>query len=1290
MLTKEFLNNDDLIDLINCSSDLIAKIDKEGRINQINDTFLKDLSYDRADLLGRKLTEILTIGDGRSIHDLFKRAESNEDMVIYGAALRGNNGRSKQVEGTIKKIQSQSMNHDGYVLLLKAFEKNNFQKEKQLLKIIQLGKKLSARDTTDIDYQVISDEMLELSGAKYVCINILDDQGNNYASMALSGDETDVREAEKILGDSLMKRKWIIDEYKEARIKDQNITVLSSLGEYMNVHIPLEKLKIIENAFQIGEVIIAKIMNDESHMGDITIFMDKGVSFNAHEAVEIYADQIGLHMDRKRVLNKLKDNNDKFDFAMDTAGVGSWEWDLINHDLTLSPRWFTMLGYEKNEFPGSIDSWIKIWHPEETESNMIALEACLGGQTEHFELIHRMRHKEGYWKWIMSRGYSFKNSEGKPYVLVGFNVDISKTLEERNSNIVEREKLANIIEATNAGTWEWNVQTGENKYNERWAEMVGYTLEELSPITSDTWPSLVHPDDLKKSDEEIETLFYRKKEYYSLACRMKHKEGHWVWVLDKGKVVTWTDDGKPLYMFGTHIDITESKTLEMEIKESEDNYRFLVESSYDIVYRIGIDGRFTFLSKAWETILGHTIQEAMGKAYSLFMHPLDVPKIHDFFRRINESGEQKETTDYRLKHRNGSYRWFTTNAKPIRDENHVITGFTGTARDVTEVKAANLALVAQKDELERFFNVNIDFFCISDMRGNFRKVNRAWERNLGYDPSSLIDQNALNFVHPDDIETITSSIRRMSDERCEVSFVIRFQRSDGSYCTLEWKAQSSGELIYAAARDVTENKNLENNLFIEKELFKTTLLSVGDAVIATDSLGRVTIMNKVAENMTGWAMAIALGRPIEDVFKVYHSKTGKPLQNKVREIIRKGKSAGFGEMILVSNDGREMLIEDSASQIKDNTGKINGVVIVFRDITAKKEREKKIEFMSYHDSLTGLYNRRYVEDAIKRMETTRNLPFSVMVMDVNGLKMTNDAFGHHLGDKLLKRTAEIIKMVCREKDVLSRVGGDEFLLLLPKTTTEEAEGIKRRILEGISDACIGPVSISLAIGHATKTMISQNILEVQKVADNNMYRDKLKNGKVIKSRIVETILHLIHEKFPQEQMHLLNVATYATDIGRAMGFNESEIEKLRNAGRLHDIGKISISKDILLKPDKLTFEEYEIIRKHAETSYQILKSVEEYAGIAEDVLYHHERLDGRGYPEGLMGDEIPQNSKIIAVADAYEAMIGDRLYQKPKTKEEAIEELRRCAGTQFDPTVVEVFISKVLLNNEKSPGSFSF
>jgi putative nucleotidyltransferase with HDIG domain len=197
-------------------------------------------------------------------------------------------------------------------------------------------------------------------------------------------------------------------------------------------------------------------------------------------------------------------------------------------------------------------------------------------------------------------------------------------------------------------------------------------------------------------------------------------------------------------------------------------------------------------------------------------------------------------------------------------------------------------------------------------------------------------------------------------------------------------------------------------------------------------------------------------------------------------------------------------------------------------------------------------------------------------------------------------------------------------------------------------------------------------------ADNQMYREKLKHGKIMRSQTIETVLRNINFKYDREQIHTERVSQYSEAIAKAMGLSEQAVNDIKSAGVLHDIGKIIIPPEILNKPGRLTDEEYAIVKRHSETGYQILKSSDEYAKLAEYVLYHHERWDGSGYPQGLKGEEIPLQSRIISVADAYEAMTAIRPYQKTQTKEEATAELLRCAGTQFDPRIVDVFVRQVL------------
>ena len=463
------------------------------------------------------------------------------------------------------------------------------------------------------------------------------------------------------------------------------------------------------------------------------------------------------------------------------------------------------------------------------------------------------------------------------------------------------------------------------------------------------------------------------------------------------------------------------------------------------------------------------------------------------------------------------------------------------------------------------------------------------------------------------------------------------------------------------------------------EKFRATLLSVGDGVISTDKQGRINVINGVAAELTGWTQQEAYNKPLEKVLNIINEYTRETYESPAKKALQLGKTVEMeNHTILISKDGKEIPIEDSASPIKDKDGNIKGAVIVFRDFTEKRKKQKGIEYLSFHDHLTGLYNRRYMEDSIKRLDTKRNIPFSIIVTDVNGLKLTNDAYGHETGDKLLIKVAEILKKSCRKDDIICRAGGDEIAVLLPRTNSYRAEEIKNKIQEETNNNVVESAIISLAVGCATKNEEDKNILEVYKEADNQMYKQKIKNGKMMRSKTIENVLLNINNKYDNEQIHSQRVSQYCEKIAIAMNLNKREIEDAKIAGTLHDIGKIVVSPNVLNKIGKLTKDEWEEIKRHVTTSYQILKNVDEYSYLAKAVLYHHEKLDGTGYPEGLKEEDIPLLSKIISVADAYEAMTATRPYQKIKSKEEAVEELKKYSGTQFDKNIVDIFINKVL------------
>ncbi len=349
------------------------------------------------------------------------------------------------------------------------------------------------------------------------------------------------------------------------------------------------------------------------------------------------------------------------------------------------------------------------------------------------------------------------------------------------------------------------------------------------------------------------------------------------------------------------------------------------------------------------------------------------------------------------------------------------------------------------------------------------------------------------------------------------------------------------------------------------------------------------------------------------------------------------------------------------------------VVTIVRDITERKTHETELKYMSFHDQLTGLYNRHYLEKEMKRLDEEGQLPTSIIMADLNGLKMINDTFGYNTGDQMLKKTASILKEAIREDDIIARFGADEFLICLPLTPEKGALALSNRIAQAFSKEQIKDVPVSISVGIAVKKRTEQNMSEVIREAEDDMNRVKLTESRSGKNTVLTALRKTLAEKSFETETHTRNMENIALKIGEKIGLPDSELHRLSLLINLHDIGKINIPEEMLFKKSALTEEEWEIMEKHSETGYRIARAAEEFAHVAEDILAHHEHWDGSGYPQGLKGEAIPLLARIAAVADAYETMKNGRPYKKAMTPEAIASEFKRCAGTQFDPRLVEIF-----------------
>jgi diguanylate cyclase (GGDEF)-like protein/PAS domain S-box-containing protein/putative nucleotidyltransferase with HDIG domain len=479
--------------------------------------------------------------------------------------------------------------------------------------------------------------------------------------------------------------------------------------------------------------------------------------------------------------------------------------------------------------------------------------------------------------------------------------------------------------------------------------------------------------------------------------------------------------------------------------------------------------------------------------------------------------------------------------------------------------------------------------------------------------------------------------------------------------------------------DITERKRLETALYNEKNFLETTLISVGDGVISTDNKGNIVFFNRAAEFLTGWTQEEAKGKSIEEAFHIVDEFTRERCENTVNKVLESGRMLELANhALLISKEGVERPIEDSAAPIVQENGEMIGAVLVFRDFSEEKAKREEILYLSYHDQLTGLFNRRFYEEELKRLDKKSNLPVSIVMGDVNGLKIINDSFGHVIGDELLKKAAELIKKGCKADDIIARVGGDEFVILLPKTDVSEAEQIIKQIKELSSKEKIGGIDISISFGCESKKNEEEDIQEIFKNAEDRMYRHKLYESLSMKNKTIDLIMNTLYEKNNREMLHSKRVSEICEAIAIHMNFDMDAINQMRIAGLIHDIGKMGIDDKILNKPESLTIDELYEIRRHPEIGYRILSSANEFSEMADAILKHHERWDGKGYPQGLKGEEISLQARIIAVADSYDAMTGDRPYRKGLSEEEAIAEIKRCSATQFDANIARVLIEKVL------------
>ena len=643
---------------------------------------------------------------------------------------------------------------------------------------------------------------------------------------------------------------------------------------------------------------------------------------------------------------------------------------------------------------------------------------------------------------------------------------------------------------------------------------------------------------------------------------------------------------------------------------------------------------------------------------------------------------------------------------PIYGKDGEIDGAAIWGRDITEHKRAEMALQGSEKELEKktrllaeveqelqkqeallekIFKILPVGLWFADKNGKLLRGNSVGKQIWGMEP--LVGQEEYGVFKARRLpsgEEITPEgwalAHTVNKGVTIVDEILEIEAFDGkkkvicNYTAPVLDEQGNIQGAIVVNQDITEQKQAEDALKNSEALKSSIIDCIPDILMRFNDEGRYLDILTRDENLLYLPAKHLLGRTLEEVMP-------EDLADKFLSCIKKALQIHSLQTLQYSLEtpAGKMEFEARVSPSSDKE-----VVAFIRDITEYKLYENQLKQLSLYDQLTGMYNRNYFDAQLKRFSISGEDPITILTTDLDGLKLINDTLGLSRGDELLRECAGILEQSLRTSDLLARVGGDEFAAILPRTKERAGEKIVSRIRSQVKEYNENNphLPLSISIGMASVENDSKTLQEAYKEADDNMYRDKLHKGIGIRAQIIDALMTALGERDFITKGHAERLTELTKKIGEKIGLSSRQVSDLALLSQVHDLGKVGIPDQILFKEGSLTKNEWEVMCQHPEKGYRIAASSKDLFGIADLILKHHEKWDGSGYPLGLAGKEIPVECRILSIVDAFDAMTNDRPYRKAKSIEEAVEELKRCSGTHFEPELVEVFL-EVLREGKK-------
>jgi|GEM_PF-1660639 len=725
------------------------------------------------------------------------------------------------------------------------------------------------------------------------------------------------------------------------------------------------------------------------------------------------------------------------------------------------------------------------------------------------------------------------------------------------------------------------------------------------------------------------------------------------------------------------INITRQKEMEEALRLSQQQYALLFENMSTafalqeiICDRAGnpVDFRFLDMNPSWEELMGPRDQ-FIGKRASKTLPPLD-ENLTRAFGEVALTGEPAQV-EYYSENLKGYFHVHVYSPAPGQ--------FATIFLDITDRVRGEQQARTVKANTDLAFDIARVAVWDWDVAANTAKPSSQWFDLVGCDPENFegIGEFYKSHIHPDDrkrtMKLMQNHLRsRTKDYRAEFRFM---NEARGEYMwiseigrVLDRDENGAPLRMVGLDQDITARKALENRLREQEQTYRAIFENSPAGIFHATLEGEILEINPTFAQIFGYSSPREMRRICAKKGEALFFNTAP--EKKLLDRAKKGKRIKNTLIVKENKSGESVICRVSINPLeRGHNGQecLEGNLV---DVTEQAMQEEKLRYMASHDVLTEVFNRNQFEEYLTQVEE-KHWPLGMVVFDVDGLKIINDAFGHQMGDRLLTAFSTRLKTYFPKPCLIFRIGGDEFTVIIPKADKEAVKEAIENLTQEINDMEDFPFTGSVSWGLSVNEGGETSLPETFKQAEDLMYKRKLTETKSTRSDMLNSLVGTLQQKTHETRLHSERMENLAVEVGSRMGLSMHEIENLRLLARLHDIGKIAIPDDILKKPGALTPQEWVNMKRHSEIGYRIAINIREVADVAEGILCHHEWWDGSGYPAGRKEDRIPMISRIISVVDAYDAMTNDRVYRAAISHEDAMEEIRRMRGTQFDPEVVD-------------------